>query len=247
MTSSAVVRGMRIEIWSDVVCPWCYIGKRRLEAALVSFRAEHPEHAIEVVWRSYQLDPSAPEVPVETVAEALGRKYGGGPDAGRRMIDRVEAVAAEEGLLFRHHASLRVSTVDAHRLLHLALESGGPELQGRLKEALLAAYFVETENVADHATLTRIAAACGLDPARVVSVLGSDEYADAVEQDVREATELGAGGVPFYVVDRKYGVSGAQSAEVFSGVLERAWADAHPVLDLVGGGADGCGPEGCAV
>ena len=234
---------MRIEIWSDVVCPWCYIGKRRLEKALATF--EHADD-VEIVWRSFQLDPSAPTVPTETVAEALGRKYGGGPEAGRQMVDRVEAVAAEEGLLFRHHRSLRVGTVDAHRLLHLALETGGPALQGRLKEALLAAYFVETENVADHETLLRLAAGAGLDEARVREVLDSDEYADDVETDIREAAALGATGVPFYVVDRKYGVSGAQPSEVFTQVLERAWSEAHPVLDLVGG-ADACGPDGCAI
>ena len=234
---------MRIEIWSDVVCPWCYIGKRRLEKALATF--DHADD-VEIVWRSFQLDPSAPKVPVETVAESLGRKYGGGPGAGRQMIDRVEAVAAEEGLLFRHHRSLRVGTVDAHRLLHLALETGGPALQGRLKEALLAAYFVETENVADHDTLVRLAAGIGLDEARVREVLASDEYADAVEADIREAAALGATGVPFYVVDRRYGVSGAQPSEVFGQVLERAWSDAHPALDLVGG-ADACGPDGCAI
>ena len=232
---------MRIEIWSDVVCPWCYIGKRRLEKALAGF-----DHEVDIVWRSFELDPSAPTVPVETVAEALGRKYGGGPDAGRQMIDRVEAVAAEEGLLFRHHRSLRVSTVDAHRVLHLALETGGAELQGRLKEALLSAYFIETENVADHDTLLRIATGVGLDEVRVKEVLAGDEFADAVEADIREAAALGATGVPFYVVDRKYGVSGAQPSEVFTQVLERAWADAHPVLDLVGG-ADACGPDGCAI
>lgn len=232
---------MRIEIWSDVVCPWCYIGKRRLEKALAGF-----DHEVDIVWRSFELDPSAPKVPVETVAEALGRKYGGGPDAGRQMIDRVEAVAAEEGLLFRHHRSLRVSTVDAHRVLHLALETGGAELQGRLKEALLSAYFIETENVADHDTLLRIATGVGLDEVRVKEVLAGDEFADAVEADIREAAALGATGVPFYVVDRKYGVSGAQPSEVFTQVLERAWADAHPVLDLVGG-ADACGPDGCAI
>ena len=234
---------MRIEIWSDVVCPWCYIGKRRLEKALATF--EHADD-VEVVWRSFQLDPSAPTVPTETVAEALGRKYGGGPEAGRQMVDRVEAVAAEEGLLFRHHRSLRVGTVDAHRLLHLALETGGPELQGRLKEALLAAYFVETENVADHETLLRLATGAGLDETRVREVLGSGEYADEVEADIREAAALGATGVPFYVIDRKYGVSGAQPSDVFTQVLERAWTEAHPVLDLVGG-ADACGPDGCAI
>jgi predicted DsbA family dithiol-disulfide isomerase len=233
---------MQIEIWSDVVCPWCYIGKRRLEKALADF-----PHAVEVVYRSFQLDPSAPTVPVETVAEALGRKYGGGPEAGRRMVDRVEAVAAEEGLLFRHHQSLRVGTVDAHRLLHLALETGGPELQGRLKEALLSAYFVETENVADHDTLSRIATGVGLDADRVAGVLGSDEFADAVEADIRQAAAFGATGVPFFVIDRKYGVSGAQPTEVFTQVRERAWADAHPQLDMVGATDDACGPDGCAI
>jgi predicted DsbA family dithiol-disulfide isomerase len=239
---------MRIEIWSDVVCPWCYIGKRRLDKALAAFTGQHEGLAgdVEIVWRSFQLDPSAPTEPTETVAEALGRKYGGGPEAGREMIDRVEAVAAEEGLLFRHHRSLRVGTVDAHRLLHLALATGGPVLQGRLKEALLAAYFVETENVADHDTLTRLATAAGLEETRVREVLGSSEYADEVEADIREAAALGATGVPFYVVDRRYGVSGAQPSEVFVQVLERAWNDAHPALDLVGG-ADACGPDGCAI
>ena len=234
---------MRIEIWSDVVCPWCYIGKRRLEKALATF--DHPED-VEIVWRSFELDPSAPKEPVETVAEVLGRKYGGGPEAGRQMVDRVEAVAAEEGLLFRHHQSLRVNTVDAHRVLHLALETGGPELQGRLKEALLSAYFVETENVADHDTLLRIAAGMGLDEVRVKEVLTSDEYADAVEADVREAVSLGASGVPFFVVDRKYGIAGAQPTEVFAQVLEKAWSESHPTLDVVGG-ADVCGPDGCAI
>jgi predicted DsbA family dithiol-disulfide isomerase len=234
---------MRIEIWSDVVCPWCYIGKRRLEQALETF--PHADE-VEVVWRSFQLDPSAPQEPVETVAESLGRKYGGGPEAGRQMVDRVEAVAAELGMIWHHHQSLRVRTVDAHRVLHLALEAGGPELQGRLKEALLSAYFIDTENVADHDTLQRIAASVGLDEVRVKDVLASDEYADAVEADIREAVSLGARGVPFYVVDRKYGVAGAQPSEVFTQVLERAWSESHPTLDVVGG-ADACGPDGCAI
>ncbi|MCZ4498300.1 MAG: DsbA family oxidoreductase [Marmoricola sp.] len=239
---------MRIDIWSDVVCPWCYIGKRRLETALAAFEAESDEKRVEVVWRSFQLDPSAPLVPTQTVAEWLGAKYGGGADAGRTMVDQVEAVAAEEGLLFRHHASLRVNTTDAHRVLHLALETGGPELQGRLKEALLAAYFVETENIADHAVLSRIATGVGLDADRVAAVLSGTGYADAVEADIREAAALGATGVPFYVVDRRYGVSGAQSAAVFADVLERAWSESHPRLDLVGSDtAEACGPDGCAI
>jgi predicted DsbA family dithiol-disulfide isomerase len=225
-----------------VVCPWCYIGKRRLENALAAF-----PHRVDLVYRSYQLDPAAPVQPTETVAESLGRKYGGGPEAGRQMVDRVEAVAAEEGLLFRLHEALRVNTFDAHRLLHLALESGGTAVQGRLKEALLSAYFVENENVADHDTLARIATRTGLDEVRVKEVLTGDEFAGAVEADIRQAAAFGASGVPFFVIDRKYGVSGAQPVEVFRQVLDRAWADSHPKLDLLGATEQACGPDGCAL
>lgn len=233
---------MRIDIWSDVVCPWCYIGKRRLEAALAAF--EHADR-VEVVWHSFQLDPDAPDVPVETVAAALGGKYGGGPAAGAQMIDRVQAVAAEEGMAWRYDESLRVGTVDAHRLLHLALDAG-PAVQGALKERLLAAYFVEARNIADHAELAEIAVAAGLDPAAVARVLGSDEYADAVRADVEQARRLGATGVPFFVVDERYGVSGAQPVEMLTQVLERAWSEGRPALTVLPGGEE-CGPDGCAV
>ncbi|HET9501620.1 MAG TPA: DsbA family oxidoreductase, partial [Marmoricola sp.] len=231
----------RIEIWSDVVCPWCYIGKRRLEKALATF--PHADE-VELVYRAYQLDPGAPVEPTETVAEALGRKYGGGSAAGRQMVDRVEAVAAEEGMLWRHHESLRVNTVDAHRLLHLAAEHGR---QAELKEALLAAYFIDAANVADHDTLVRLATGAGLDEARVREVLDGSEYVAAVESEAREAAALGANGVPFFVVDRKYGIPGAQPVEVFTQVLEKAWAEAQPKLDLVDADAEACGPEGCAL
>jgi predicted DsbA family dithiol-disulfide isomerase len=234
---------MRIEIWSDVVCPWCYIGKRRLESALAEF--EHADE-VEVVWRSFQLDPGAPQEPVETVAESLGRKYGGGPDAGRQMIDRVEAVAAEEGMIWRHHESLRVGTVDAHRLLHLALHDGGPRLQGDLKEALLAAYFTQARNVADHAVLREIAVATGLDPDAVDRVLGSEEHADEVWADISQAQAYGATGVPFFVVDSRYGISGAQPADALRQVLDRAWAERTPTVQVLAGGEE-CGPDGCAL
>ena len=214
---------MRIDVWSDVVCPWCYIGKRRLEKALTTFSQGHPEADIEVVWRSFELDPAAPVVPVETVAESLGRKYGGGPQAGQAMVDRVEAVAAEEGMIWRHHSSLRVNTVAAHRLLHWALHEGGPELQGQLKQALLAAYFEQERNVADIDTLVELAASVGLDEVRARTVVESNEFADEVEADVRQAAALGATGVPFFVVDQKYGISGAQPVEFFTEVIERAW------------------------
>jgi predicted DsbA family dithiol-disulfide isomerase len=178
---------VRIEIWSDIVCPWCYIGKRRLETALADF-----PHEVEVVWRSYQLDPGAPLGVTGSVPEHLGRKYGGGLEAGRRMIDNVEAVAAEEGLIYRLHQAQRANTIDAHRLLHLALEEG---VQGALKEALLSAYFTQAQNVADHDVLRKVAADVGVDQARVDSVLASDEFRNEVFADIEQAQAYGAGGV----------------------------------------------------
>lgn len=237
---------MRIEIWSDVVCPWCYIGKRRLERALEGF--PHADE-VEIVWRSFQLDPGAPNEPTESVAEALGRKYGGGPVAGQQMIDQMEAVAAEEGLVFRLGRAQRVGTVDAHRLLHLAADAaqgGGEPRRAALKEAMLDAYFVEVENVADHATLTRLATGAGLDGEAVAEVLAGDAYVDAVQADIDQAHAFGAGGVPFFVLDRALAVPGAASVEAFAQVLEQAWERTHPALQRVGADGQACGPDGCA-
>ncbi|MBD8868968.1 DsbA family oxidoreductase [Nocardioides donggukensis] len=233
---------MRIEVWSDIVCPWCYIGKRRLERALGSF----PHRGrVEVVWRSFQLDPGAPAQAREPLAEHLGRKYGGGEPAGLRMIDQMEAVAAEEGLLYRLRGAQPVNSLDAHRLLHLALEDGA-DRQDTLKEGLLEAYLMDEADVADAATLTEVAVAAGLDRSRVERVLAGDDFRDAVHHDIERAQAYGAGGVPFFVVDERYAVSGAQPAEVFTQLLERAWADAHPSLEVVGApDGDRCGPDGC--
>ena len=237
---------MKIEIWSDVVCPWCYIGKRRIENALAEF--EHADE-VEVHWRSYQLDPGAPTEPTEGTTAMLARKYGQSPEGAQQMQDRVEAVAAEEGLVYRLSQTLHLNTVDAHRLIHLAHEQGGNELQGRVKEALLAAYFTEGRNVADHAVLRDVAQAAGLDAARVEEVLGSREFEADVHADVAQAQAYGASGVPFFVVDEKYGVSGAQPTEVFTQVLERAWSESRPKIEVLATGADGqeCGPDGCAI
>jgi predicted DsbA family dithiol-disulfide isomerase len=233
---------MRIEVWSDVVCPWCYIGKRRLERALgdLPFAGE-----VEVVYRSFELDPTAPEVGTESVGDALARKYGGGPEQIAAMMAQVTEAAASEGLDYHLDRTLRGNTVDAHRLLHLALDDGGPRLQGTLKEALLAAYFTRTENVADADVLRKVAADVGLDPARVDEVLSSDAYLADVRADVEQARAFGAGGVPFFVVDRRYGVSGAQPAEVLADAVRRAWDDGHQVLTVLGTSDDACGPDGC--
>lgn len=234
---------MRIEIWSDVVCPWCYVGKRRLETALAAF--DHRDE-VEVVYRSFELDPSAPHHGHELTTGVLARKYGRSEAEMRQMQQQLIEVAAGEGLAFRLFDNVHTNTVDAHRLLHLALAEGGPALQRDLKEALLAAYFVRAEDVGDHEVLTSVATSVGLDEVRVKEVLTTDEYAQAVEVDIQQARAYGATGVPFYVVDQRYGVSGAQPAEVFSQVLERAWAESRPALDVIGG-ADACGPDGCAI
>ncbi len=238
---------MKIEIWSDVVCPWCYIGKRRIENALAEFG--HADE-VEVHWRSYQLDPGAPAEPTEGTAVMLGRKYGQSPAGVQQMQDRVEAVAAEEGLVYRLSETLHLNTVDAHRVIHLAHEQGGHEVQGRVKEALLKAYFSDARNVADHDVLREVAVGAGLDAARVDEVLGSREFENDVHTDIEQAQAYGATGVPFFVIDQKYGVSGAQPTEVFTQVLEKAWSESRPPIQVLATGADGgeeCGPDGCAI
>ncbi|MFB9312361.1 DsbA family oxidoreductase [Nocardioides plantarum] len=231
---------MRIEIWSDVVCPWCYIGKRRLEEALAGF--EHRDE-VEIEWRSFQLDPSAPTEPTENVSAMLARKYGGAERVAQ-MQGQMLQVAAEAGLDFSKHAeSLHLNTVDAHRLLH----SVG-ERRAELKEALLHAYFVEARNLADHDVLVDVATSIGLDADEARAVLSSDAHAEAVAADAAQAQAYGATGVPFFVFDAKYGVSGAQPVEAFTQVLERAWAD-RPVVQLVTAGeaAPGCDGDECAI
>ncbi len=234
---------MKIEIWSDVVCPWCYIGKRRIEDALAEFA--HADE-VEVHWRSYLLDPGAPTEPTENASEMIARKYGQSPAGAQQMQDRVEAVAAEAGLIFRLSQTLHLNTVDAHRLIHLAHQQGGNDLQGSVKEALLSAYFTEARNVADHAVLREVGVAAGLDAARVDEVLGSREFESDVHADIEQAQAYGATGVPFFVIDRAYGVSGAQPAEAFTQVLERAWSESHPLVEVLATG-EACGPDGCAI
>ena len=233
---------MRIDIWSDVVCPWCYVGKRRLETALADF--PHADQ-VEVVWHSFELDPSAPQHGHELTTPMLARKYGRSEGEMRQMQQQLIDVAAEEGLVFRLFENVHTKTIDAHRLLHLAHEAGRQDV---LKEALLAAYFVEARNVGDHDVLREVAVSAGLDPTRVDEVLASDEYAADVRADIEQARAYGATGVPFYVVDQKYGISGAQPTELFAKVLDQAWAERQPPLQVVpaGGSGEVCGPDGCA-
>ncbi|MCW6010302.1 DsbA family oxidoreductase [Micromonospora sp. CPCC 205371] len=208
---------MLIEVWSDVVCPWCYIGKRRLEKAL----AEFPHAAdVEVVWRSFQLDPSYAKGQVTPVYEYLANKFGGSPRQAKGMTEQVTAGAAGEGLAFGFGRAHVVNTYDAHRVTHLAKAHGlGPEAH----ERFLHAHFAEGATLNDPDTLARLAVEVGVPEAEVRRVLASDEYSGDVDADIRDARTLGASGVPFFVLDRAFGISGAQPVETFLTALQRAY------------------------
>ena len=207
---------MKIEIWSDVVCPWCYIGKRRLERALGDF--EHADE-VEIAWRSFQLNPDTPAGTAVPTSEYLVQRFG--PQASQ-MTGRVAALGREEGLDLDFDAALTVNTLDPHRLLHLAADLG---VGDAAKERLLRAHFTEGADLSDPETLVRLAGEAGVDPDRAREVLAGTEYADAVRADIELAQAFGASGVPFFVIDRKYAISGAQPAETFLQALRTAYAE----------------------
>jgi predicted DsbA family dithiol-disulfide isomerase len=211
---------MQVEIWSDVVCPWCYLGKRRFEQALAGFR--HRDD-VDVTYRSFELDPAAPADATEPIVEVLADKYGMTPAQAEDAQRQMEQRAAADGLTFRMENLRRGNTRDAHRLVHLAKVNGR---QADLVEALHRAYFTDQESVFDHESLARIAARAGLGPSEVDKVLATDQFADEVTADEMTASSLGATGVPFFVIDRRYGISGAQPAETIANALEHAWDNA---------------------
>jgi predicted DsbA family dithiol-disulfide isomerase len=207
---------MRIDIWSDVVCPWCYVGKRRLEQALAEFEGRGE---VQVVHRSFQLDPTRPKGQTQKRREMLMSKYHLTAPQVETLDARMEQTAAADGLEYHLGDGVTGNTYDAHRLLHLAADRGQPDAT---LERFYRAYFTEGRSLFDDASLTALAVESGLDPADVATVLAGDAYAAAVAADIREAQALGANGVPFFVFDHRFGVSGAQAAEVFSQVLARA-------------------------
>jgi predicted DsbA family dithiol-disulfide isomerase len=235
-----------------VVCPWCAIGKRRFEAALGRF--EHADE-VEVVWRAFELDPGAPPTRPGDNADRLAQKYGMSRQQALDASARVTAMAAAEGLDFHFERAQSGNTFDAHRLLHYA-RSVGPGLQDALKERLFVAYFTEGAPIGERETLVRLAGEVGLDPGACSDILAGDRYAEEVRADEREAAELGVTGVPFFVVDGRFGIPGAQDADTILDVLRRAWTRAHPLEVVVGaavptgtGPADGAACEGdsCAL
>ncbi|MGW5200485.1 DsbA family oxidoreductase [Streptomyces spiralis] len=235
---------MRVEIWTDIACPWCYVGKARFDKALAAF--PHRDQ-VEVVHRSFELDPHRAKGDVTPVLTMLTRKYGMSEAQAQAGEDNLGAQAAAEGLEYRTRGRDHGNTFDMHRLLHFAEEQGR---QTALLDALYRANFAEERSVFTEGDerLVELAVAAGLDADAVRAVLADPTaYADEVRADEREAAQLGATGVPFFVLDRKYGVSGAQPAEVFTQALNQAWGERSPLTLLDDGGAEACGPDGCAV
>jgi len=235
---------VQVEIWSDVVCPWCYVGKRRFEQALEQFA--HADD-VTVTWRSFELDPEAPLSRSGSHDEHLARKYGMTVERARQVNQQMTETAAAVGLDFHFEHIRAGNTFDAHRLLHFAHDHGK---QLELKERLLRATFTDGEPIADRETLVRLAVEVGLDGDEARSALESDRYADAVRADERQAAAYGITGVPFFVVDGKYGVSGAQPAELLLEVLQRGYDD-NRALTVVDGAAGidaaACNDESCAI
>ena len=230
---------MRIDIWSDIACPWCAVGKANLDIALAEF-----PHPVEVVWRSFELNPGATDVREADYAALLGRKYGTSPAGGQAMIDRMVATGRDAGVTLDFSAIKPGNTFDAHRVVHLGAARG---LQSAVKERLLSGYLSEGVAISDHDEITRLAVEAGLDEAEVRQVLASDAYGEAVRSDEQQAMDLGCSGVPFFVIGERVAVPGAQPPATLLRALEKAWElSARVVLEGLDD-AEVCGPDGCAV
>jgi predicted DsbA family dithiol-disulfide isomerase len=251
------MRPLRVEIWSDIACPWCWVGKRHLETAKARF-----PHPVQVLWRSFELDPHAPRSvdPSIDYVERLARKYRATREAAQGMIDRMTGVGAADGLDFRFDRIKPGNTFDAHRLLSWAAERGR---QDALKERLFLAYMHEGRSVADHGELAALAADVGLPSEEARAVLEEGRYTDEVRADEALAAELGVTGVPFFVFEEHYAASGAQPAELLLQAMQRAWNERPEVTEASNTGTavassaagdeheaaptEACGPDGCTL
>lgn len=222
---------MKIEIWSDVVCPFCYIGKRKLEKAIEKFPFKDK---IEIEWKSFQLNPDQQTNPSISTLEHLSQSKGWTMEQTREITSNVVNMAAAQGLEFDFEKAVVANTRNAHRLIHLAKETGKGD---EMKERLLCAYFSEGKNVDDFPTLITLGKEVGLAEEKIKAMFESDQFEEAVDQDIYESRQIGVKGVPFFVLDRKFGISGAQPDEVFDQTLEKAWtefAKNNPVLFMAG-------------
>ncbi|HVW98282.1 MAG TPA: DsbA family oxidoreductase [Mucilaginibacter sp.] len=232
---------MKVEIWSDVMCPFCYIGKRRFEQALANFEQKG---RIETEWKSFQLNPDMETDPALNIDQYLADKKGWTIDHARQMNDYVTKMAAEAGLTYNMDKAKVANSFKAHRFSHFAKERG---LGNEAEEQLFKAYFTDGKNIDDDQVLAGIGDALGLNAADVNTVLTTDAYADAVRDDVDTARYLGIQGVPFFVFNGKYAVSGAQATAVFEQTMEKAfgeWKAENPAQDLGITAGDSCTPDG---
>ena len=235
---------MKIEIWSDIACPWCYVGKRRFEQALARFPNAD---ALDITWRSFELDPQAPARRDEPLVQHLAGKYRVPVAQAEAMNARLSGEARKEGLEFQLDRVVLGNTFDAHRLIHLAASLGR---RAEAVERLFRAYFVDGAALGDHETLVTLATEIGIAAERARRMLASDEFAAAVRADEARARGFGIGGVPFFAIDERYGVSGAQPPEAILAALTQAWEEANPSKVLTPAGdadADGCTDESCAI
>jgi predicted DsbA family dithiol-disulfide isomerase len=233
---------MKVEIWSDVVCPFCYIGKRKFENALKDF---NHKDKVEVEWKSFQLDPESKYVPGKSVYEVLAGKYGRSVEWAKQANENMTRNGKEVGLEYNFDIAKPANTFDAHRLIHLASKHGK---QDQAEEALFAAYFTEGKNISDLDTLVEIGTKkLGLDETEIRHMLTGTELTEEVRKDEYEAQVLGVRGVPFFVINRKYAVSGAQPTEVFKEVLEKVWEEESPLQHIAGSADNSCTDDSCAI
>ncbi|MBF9236347.1 DsbA family oxidoreductase [Hymenobacter sp. BT683] len=234
---------MKVEIWSDIVCPFCYIGKRRFEHALEKF--PHADQ-VEVVWRSFELTPDFRPIPGESIHESLAKKKGVSAAEGRKMNDYMATMAKEVGLDYDFEHAVPTNTFLGHQLIHLAAKHGK---QAEAKERLMAAYYLQGENLNEIDTLAKLATEIGLDAEEAGTALANGTYAEAVRYDEYQAQQINVRGVPFFVFEDKYAVSGAQPTELFAEVLDKVWDESQPAKPAPVMLADGpaCGPDGCEV
>lgn len=229
---------MKIEIWSDVMCPFCYIGKRHFEAAL----AQIPDaDKIEVIWKSYQLDPTTPLEVNYTQAEYLVKKKNFPLDQVNAMLQNVTQMAKNAGLDFNLEQSVMTNSQRAHQLIQFAKSKN---LGDEMEEQLFQAYFIDGKNVSDFATLSELAQNAGLDKTEAQQAFEDDRYEKEFRSDVQEAAQLGVTGVPFFVIDRKYAISGAQPIAVFRDSIQQALKETGVLTNVQGTNTDG---DSCSV
>lgn len=233
---------MLVEIWSDVVCPWCYIGKRRFEAALAEF--EHADQ-VEIRWRSFELDPRAPFRRARTMAEHLAAKYGMSVPEAEDRLESLNRLAEKDGLQYDLAKTQGGNTFDAHRLIHLGY-SRDSATGGSVKEALLKAYFTDLKPISEPDVLVEVGVAAGLDRQDVEQLLESGRFSDEVRADEANAAALGCTGVPFFVFDRAFAVPGAQDTDTFLVTLRRAWGRSHPAVEALPA-AGACVDDACGI